>query len=188
MSAPRMSWKPPPKATPCTAAITGTGISRHTRTAYCARLETPWVRFSRRPPPSAGELPSDEPLAILPKLPMSSPAQKARPSPEITTQRTSGFAASASPVSMRAVNIASSSAFILSERVRRTSATPLSMETEMRSLMACPPGHLVKGTGSIIAAGPPVVLVIAACRSYASKRSMITAGAMPPAAHMVTRP
>ena len=62
MSAPRQSWNPPPKATPCTAAITGTGISRQTLTSC-------W--------------PSGQNISRVPGRP-----PKARPPPESTTPRT----------------------------------------------------------------------------------------------------
>src|SRR5580692_11796298 len=135
MSGPRATWKPPPKATPCTAAITGTGTSRQTQAAYCARLATPWLR-APRPASLTVERPRG-PSAIWPKLPMSSPAQKARPSPLSTTARTPFSVFSRSPAPTRASNMALSSAFILSTRTMRTSATPSSMLIVTRSFMAC---------------------------------------------------
>src|SRR3546814_17775645 len=54
----------------------------------------------------------------------SSPEQNARPSPERTTARTDGSAATEAPASAMATNIAPSRAFILSERFSRTWATP----------------------------------------------------------------
>ena len=48
MSAPRQSWNPPPKATPCTAAITGTGISRQTLTSLAI-----WPKYFACPRPPA---------------------------------------------------------------------------------------------------------------------------------------
>ena len=41
MSAPSASCRPPPKAAPCTAAITGTGTSRHTVAMRCGAFEMP---------------------------------------------------------------------------------------------------------------------------------------------------
>eukprot|EP00965_Chrysotila_dentata_P005931 194695-Pleurochrysis_carterae.AAC.4 len=38
-SAPRAIWKPPPRQTPCTDAMTGAGMSRHRYPTSCARLE-----------------------------------------------------------------------------------------------------------------------------------------------------
>ena len=131
MSAPRASWNPPPKATPCMAAITGTVCSRQTMTACWAWLDPPSVRLGvTRPAP-----PRRSPEAILAKLPMSRPAQKARPSPDSTMARTPVSVLRRSPVSTRAWNMRSSRAFILSVRTRRTSATPFSRVTWMRSSM-----------------------------------------------------
>ena len=127
MSAPDSSWNPPPIATPCTAAITGTGNSRQPVQTNCASLDGPRLRsdsFSPEPPPAIDA--------------MSSPAQKARPSPDSTTARTSGIVPSRSIASRRPANIAGSSAFILSARVSRTSAIPSATVIETRSFMVHP--------------------------------------------------
>ena len=82
----------------------------------------------------------DEPeaLAICPIREVSRPAQNARPSPEMTTARSAGIRHSISPVSIKAWNIATSSAFIFSARKRRTSATPSSpMRRRIRSPIIC---------------------------------------------------
>ena len=83
MSAPSAIWKPPPNATPCTAAITGTGSSRHSQAHCCGRLAMPWVRVVRSRTPGTAS-PS---CFMAAKLAMSRPAQKALPSPDSTTQR-----------------------------------------------------------------------------------------------------
>ncbi len=130
MSAPSVSWKPPPKATPCTAAITGTGSSRQPHTAYCGSLTIPRVRSARLP-----RRPDPLPAFMVSKRLVSRPAQKARPSPERTTARKPFSVFSRSQVDVMASNISKSSAFILSARTRRTSATPSVMDTETRSPM-----------------------------------------------------
>src|SRR5262245_51870505 len=122
-------WSPPPKATPWIAATTGTGISVHTQAARCAKLAGLSGRRARRsaaPPP-----PPPRPM----KLATSSPALKARPSPERTTARSERSAASLSPVATSAWNISGSRAFSLSGRARRTSAIPPSSFTLTRSDM-----------------------------------------------------
>ena len=78
MSAPDMIWKPPPNATPCTAAITGIGNCRQPQETCCGRIDSLGIALGRSTP---------EPPAAM--LAMSSPAQKPRPSPDSTTQRTS---------------------------------------------------------------------------------------------------
>jgi hypothetical protein len=73
------------KATPCTAAITGTGILRQTITACGAPLAPPGVRaVAVFDPVILSKLTRCVPLAISPKFGVSRPAQKARPSPEST--------------------------------------------------------------------------------------------------------
>ncbi len=131
MSAAAMIWLPAPNATPCTAAITGTGISRQPHAAYWALLTMPFVRSARVPP--ALLAPGSRSLL---RLDRSSPAQKARPSPDSTTTRSPALALSSSIASANASHIAPSSAFILSARIRRTSAMPpSSMVIEIRSFM-----------------------------------------------------
>jgi len=105
MSAPSESWKPPPKATPCTAAMTGTGSWRQPHTACCGKLAWPCVRLvrSRFSPPGI-PLPPFSFMAA--KRPMSSPAQKARPSPDRTTARTPFSFESRSVAATRASNMA----------------------------------------------------------------------------------
>ncbi len=73
MSAAAMIWLPAPNATPCTAAITGTGISRQPHAAYCALFAIPRVRSDKVPP--ALLAPGSRSLL---RLERSSPAQKAR--------------------------------------------------------------------------------------------------------------
>ena len=64
------------------------------------------------------------------------PGRRRRPpSPERTTQRTAFSGFRRSPVATRAENMASSRAFILSVRTRRTSATPSSIVTLTRSFI-----------------------------------------------------
>ena len=70
------------------------------------------------------------------KLAKSRPAQNPRPSPDSTTARTAGSALRLSPASTSPLNMAPSTAFILSGRLRRTSATPPSMAMLTRSDMA----------------------------------------------------
>ncbi len=111
MSAPDMIWKPPPSATPWTAAITGIGRLRQPIETCCTKL-APFQGRSVRSRP-------EPPVAMLP---MSSPAQKPRPSPDRTATRTSCIAASSSIAATMPSNIAGSIAFIFSARVRRTSA------------------------------------------------------------------
>src|SRR6185437_6793826 len=136
MSAPSATWKPPPNATPCTAAITGTGSSRQTQQAYWARLATPWLRAPRPASLPATVDWARGPSAMRPKLPMSRPAQNARPSPDSTTARTPFSVISRSPAPTRPSNMALSRAFILSARFSRTSATPSWMSMVTRSFMA----------------------------------------------------
>src|SRR3990167_10949312 len=131
MSAAAMIWLPAPKATPWTAAITGTGSSRQPQAAYWALFAIPLVR-SARPPPA---LLAPGSRSLL-RLERSSPAQKARPSPDRTTTRRPAIAFNASTASAKASHIAGSSAFILSARIIRTSAIPpSSMLIEIRSFM-----------------------------------------------------
>src|SRR5580658_5678413 len=157
MSAPRQTWKPPPNATPCTAAITGTGSSRHTQQAYCARLAGPWLRAPRPASfPATVDCPRG-PSVMRPKLPMSSPAQKARPSPESTTARTPFSVISRSPAPTRPSNMALSRAFILSARFGRTSATPSSIEIVTRSFIRSELHHVELRLGHLAVRAFPVV-------------------------------
>ena len=134
MSAPSASWKPPPKATPWIAAITGTGSCRQPHTACWGKLASPWVRAERsRFSPPAIPLPPVSFIAA--KRPISRPAQNARPSPDNTTARTPFSWASRSVAATIASNIAASSAFILSARTSRTSAMPSEIEIETRCSM-----------------------------------------------------
>src|SRR5713226_1080497 len=75
------------------------------------------------------------PAATATTLSTSSPAQKARPSPDSTTARTLRSSLSRAPASAIARNIAGSSAFILSARLSRTSAIPSAIVSRMRSSM-----------------------------------------------------
>ncbi len=79
-----VSSQPPPSACPCTAAITGVGDSSTARNAVTASVT--YARRSAVPPMS-------------PKPAMSPPTEKQRPSPWITTTRTSGSAPAASTAS-----------------------------------------------------------------------------------------
>jgi uncharacterized MAPEG superfamily protein len=117
MSAPSITWKPAPNATPCTAAITGIGKVRQPQAAFWKLFAMPCVRGMRSR--SAGSSPSSRARSM--------PAQNARPSPESTTQRTSRAARNRSSAAAMPSYIATSIAFILSGRARRTSATPASM-------------------------------------------------------------
>ena len=90
-SAPRASCRPPPKATPCTAAITGTAKLRQPMATNCGLLAEPCVRGNKRS--CALAVPSDV-CAMPAKRPVSSPAQKALPSPYSTTARKPGVACS----------------------------------------------------------------------------------------------
>ena len=76
-------------------------------------------------------------------LPISRPAQNARPSPDNTTARRPFSRPSRSQVATSASNIAASSAFILSARTRRTSATPSEIDTETRSSMRILPALIL---------------------------------------------
>ena len=120
ISAPDMMFRPPPNATPCTAAITGTGRVRQPQAACCGILVSPYVRAIR----SIG-------LSLLAKLDRSNPAQKALPSPDTTTTRKLSCLESESMASQIASNMAGSKAFILSARVRVTWAmcSDISVET-----------------------------------------------------------
>ena len=121
MSAPRASCSPPPKATPCTAAMTGMGASCQAQATRCAALARDSASRAVRSPLAARRSPAS---SIAWNDVKSSPAQNARPSPESTTARTDGSAATARAASGIAANIAGSSAFIFSGRLSRTSATP----------------------------------------------------------------
>ena len=113
ISAPSASCMPAPKQTPWIAAITGSSIRCQIIATSCHWfvVPSPWLRGISI---SAGSLP------IIPESPvMSIPAQKARPSPESTTQRASE-AATSCPAAMIASIICWSTAFILSARTRRT--------------------------------------------------------------------
>src|ERR1700730_117522 len=129
-SAPRASWKPPPKAAPWTAAITDTGSSRQIQTMCWAKLAMPCVRWLRS---ANGRILLPSAAAVI--LSTSSPAHNARPSPDITTARTPGSARRRAPVSAMALNMAGSSAFILSARLSRTSAMPSVIVRRTRSCM-----------------------------------------------------
>ena len=134
MSAPLAIWRPPPKQTPWTAAMTGTGHLRQVIAACCARLALPCVR-------STSFACGFEPPAAM--LDRSSPAQKARPSPDRTATRKPFISRRAWPASSTASNCAPSSAFILSPRVKRTCATPLSARSiETRSWKFMPKSSL----------------------------------------------
>ena len=97
MSAPRAICRPPPRAWPCTAAITGTGSSCHTQ-------QTCWPRWVMPPGVIAPGLPSpptgrSSPPAIAANDEKSRPAQNDAPSPDSTTARTPGSDFSRSPAS-----------------------------------------------------------------------------------------
>ena len=127
MSAPSAICRPPPRALPVTAAMTGTGTSVQTYAARCPALlagpepggRSTWT-LSRSPP------------RIAWKAPKSRPAQKSGPSPDSTTARTPGSDLSRSPAATRPANIAPSRALRLSGRVMRTSATPSAIVTATR--------------------------------------------------------
>ncbi len=132
MSQPAASWIPAPKATPCTAAMTGTGSSRQPHTA-CWAL---WVMRSFSISPMLLVLLSPPP-AIDWNPEKSRPAHQAGPLPDSTTARNPSVFASSSAVSISALNIGPSMAFILSPRLRRTSAMPSLISTVMRSDIRC---------------------------------------------------
>ena len=125
ISAPDMMFRPPPNATPCTAAITGTGSVRQPQAACCGILVSPCVRAIR----SIG-------LSLLAKLDRSNPAQKALPSPDTTTTRKLSCFESESMASQIASNMAGSKAFILSARVRVTWA--MCADTSIETLSDTP--------------------------------------------------
>src|SRR3546814_2868582 len=87
--------------------------------------DLPHVTCCGKIAPSALRPRADSPDPPAAMLAMSSPAQKPRPSPDSTTQRTSLRSASASIVAPIASNIAGSSAFIRSEE--HTSEPPALM-------------------------------------------------------------
>ena len=130
-----MICDPAPKATPCTAAITGTASSRQPHATYCMSFTMPRVRSARLAPELL--VPGSRAPAMLAR---SSPAQKARPSPDRTTTRSPAIAFSASSASAIAAHCSGSSAFILSGRLNRTSAMPFSsMVMVTRSFTAFSP-------------------------------------------------
>ena len=131
-SAPLAICRPPPKHTPCTAAITGMGNWRQPMATAWNRLALPCVRsasFFAAP----GESLSPAPIALI-----SRPAQKALPSPDSTTTRTDLSTASVRCASTIPSNMSRSRAFILSARFKRTSATWFSTVILTRSVMARP--------------------------------------------------
>jgi hypothetical protein len=105
---------PAPARGPRTMAMVGLGIS-------CSSLEIsifsrsalalPWIESSANSLPSAMDL-------------TSPPAQKPRPAPVITTQRTSGSAAKARALATSASSISPDSAFRRSGRFMVMTATP----------------------------------------------------------------
>ena len=75
MSHARASSRPPPIATPCTAAITGNALVAMTSRASVK----PWMKFS------------NSPRSLKPRISsMSAPAENTRPAPCTTTARTDG--------------------------------------------------------------------------------------------------
>mmetsp|Transcript_31716 Transcript_31716/g.92143 ORF Transcript_31716/g.92143 Transcript_31716/m.92143 type:complete len:203 (-) Transcript_31716:48-656(-) len=125
-SAPRAICSPPPKQMPWTAAMTGTGRVRQRKATSWARFAIlPWGRSSNR------EAFKGFDITDL----ISSPAQKALPSPLRTTARTPGMLCSCRAASRIEVNMSMSSAFNLSGRFKHTVATPAeSVETRTQPL------------------------------------------------------
>src|ERR671912_290213 len=114
--------------------MTGAGTSDQQWHACCARwVMRPSVAAIR---PSRPDSPPPAPPAMAMNPEKSSPAEKARPSPDKTTARTEVSSASRAPASTRATNMSASSALSLSGRLSRTSATPPSVATVTRSVIA----------------------------------------------------
>jgi len=127
MSAPSAICRPPPRALPVTAAMTGTGISVQTYAARC-----PVARAGPPPGGSSTRALSRSPSRIAANEPKSRPAQKSGPSPDSTTARAPGSDLSRSPAVTRPANIAPSRALRFSGRFSRTSATPSVISTMTR--------------------------------------------------------
>src|ERR671911_219124 len=114
--------------------MTGAGTSDQQWHACCARwVMRPSVAAIR---PSRPDSPPPAPPAMAMNPEKSSPAEKARPSPDNTTARTEVSAASRAPASTRATNMSASSALSLSGRLSRPAATPPAVATVTRSVIA----------------------------------------------------
>ena len=136
MSAPRAICRPPPRALPVTAAMTGTPISVQTYAARC-----PVARAGPALGGSSTRALSRSPSRIAANEPKSRPAQKSGPSPDSTTARTAGSDLSRSPAMTSPANIAPSRALRFSGRFRRTSATPSTISIVTRCSVITAPLH-----------------------------------------------
>src|SRR5215207_4143939 len=153
--------------------MTGAGTSDQQWHACCARwVMRPSVAAIR---PSRPDSPPPAPPAMAMNPEKSSPAEKARPSPDNTTARTEVSLASRAPASTRATNMSASSALSLSGRLSRTSATPPSVATVTRSVIAASrsPAHSAPRRPG------EQLLVPIGCPATRSARRAVTPGQRP---------
>src|SRR5918994_305822 len=153
--------------------MTGAGTSDQQWHACCARwVIRPSVAAIR---PSRPDSPPPAPPARAMNPEKSRPAEKARPSPDNTTARTEVSSARRAPASTRATNMSASSALSLSGRLSRSSATPPSVATVTRSVIAASrsPAHSAPRRPC------EQLLVSIGCPATRSARRAVTPGQRP---------